>query len=176
MGWTESSEVATLVKGGMLSIKASEVAILAAFCIHMLRKYPLPLHQSSMLAAGEALMYYLQILGRNIPFALMPLGEQQLLMDATISHIANIERAGLTDTPKHHYFMHLTHRMTSVWEKRETLENISKTYFCYFSPWKVGFPYWLSYQASKWLRPLTARFVDWLTQFRTQFISPLGAY
>ena len=59
MGWTESSKVATLVKGCKLNIKASEVAILAAFCIHMLRKYPLPLHQSSMLAAGEALMDYL---------------------------------------------------------------------------------------------------------------------
>ena len=44
MGWTESSNVATLVKGGMLSIKASEVAILAAFCMRMLSKYLLPMH------------------------------------------------------------------------------------------------------------------------------------
>lgn len=92
-----------------LKLKAAETGVLMRFCVHFCRTHQDRFSKSeALLAAGEALEEYMQIL-KSSAFR-VPLEKCARLLFLCLRFLRVMQRAGFKDMPKAHMFVHVTKR------------------------------------------------------------------
>eukprot|EP00969_Alexandrium_andersonii_P296810 13116088-Alexandrium_andersonii.AAC.1 len=106
--------------GCMLKTKAAETSVLMEWAIDLLAKYRDHVEYFDELrAGGTSLKEFLDIIKAE-PLC-MSRSAQQRLMDCTLRHLVNAERAQIRMAPKHHMFLEMAHRtVTQSWHARST--------------------------------------------------------
>ena len=95
--------------GSVLKTKAAETGLLVPFAMHLLSMYGGVVDcKASLQEAGAALCEWLDIV-RAEDRIVLPSAQQQLIEEAQ-RHLLYSAKAGITHTPKHHLFAHITHR------------------------------------------------------------------
>ena len=83
------------------------------FTLYMLDRYGANIEQlDELIRAGKALTLYLDIM-RNSGVRLNQSSVHQL-MDLCMCHLVAAERLDISFVPKHHAWMHMTHRHTNL--------------------------------------------------------------
>ena len=95
--------------GCTMKAKAAETAKLLPWALLALDKYGQDVaYAAELRVAGDSLARYCELL--NAHGLLIPPPVQQELMSCCQRHLCNIDRAGVHLVPKHHFWMHMTHR------------------------------------------------------------------
>ena len=98
--------------GELMKVKAAELGMLLPFCCKLLRSHALPEIGTELLAAGEAIIKYLDVIrGAG---SVLTRSEAQQAIDAYVEHCVLCDACGVHFVPKHHLMLHQCMRTVHV--------------------------------------------------------------